>query len=192
MFILPKALQHTTNWSGGTTTQLCVYPKDSTYAGRDFLFRISTATVETETSTFTSLPGFQRVLMILNGLLVITHQNHHTKTLHTFDSDRFDGGWETSAIGKVTDFNLMMAEGVTGRCKHQLLQAKQHISITVEDDFYGVYWLEGNAILRYQERDYILNAKDFIRFNTGETFTIMTEEIGHWVSVEVDYHSTIY
>lgn len=42
------------NWSGGKTTQLFIYPENSEYAKRNFLFRISSATVDCERSEFTS------------------------------------------------------------------------------------------------------------------------------------------
>lgn len=67
MQLIPKSAQTTSNWSGGTTTQLFIYPPEASYAARNFLFRISTATVETETSTFTDLTGFNRILLLLNG-----------------------------------------------------------------------------------------------------------------------------
>lgn len=187
MYILPASSQRTTNWTGGTTTQLFIYPQGASYAERNFLFRISTATIETETSTFTSLPGFQRILMILTGALVINHKDHYTKTLLAFDTDSFDGAWETTAIGKVTDFNLMMAEGITGRCKHETIQPNHQVSITVESDFYGLYWLQGNAFIRSQAEEHIPKTKDFIRFHKGETFTIITEKNCDWVSIEVNY-----
>ena len=38
----------TTNWSGGTTTQLSIAPEGAVYADRDFLWRRSSATVELE------------------------------------------------------------------------------------------------------------------------------------------------
>ena len=36
----------TTQWSGGATTQLAIAPKGAVYADRDFLWRLSSATVE--------------------------------------------------------------------------------------------------------------------------------------------------
>src|SRR6478736_1095979 len=102
MKIIPKSLQQTTEWSGGRTTELAIFPPVALYTNRDFEFRISTATVETETSTFTSLPGYKRLLMILKGELEITHIGEYTKKLATFETDTFDGGWQTSARGMAT------------------------------------------------------------------------------------------
>ena len=76
----PKDFKNT-NWSGGTTTQLYIYPPTADYAKRNFKFRLSTAKVEAEKSDFTSLPGISRQLMILDGDLTITHQKHYSKTI---------------------------------------------------------------------------------------------------------------
>ena len=45
----------TSKWSGGSTTELFIWPKDASYAERRFNIRISTATVDVESSTFTRL-----------------------------------------------------------------------------------------------------------------------------------------
>ena len=36
----------TTEWSGGTTTQLAISPERAAYGDREFLWRLSSATVE--------------------------------------------------------------------------------------------------------------------------------------------------
>lgn len=94
-------------WSGGSTKELYIYPDDSSYTNRNFQLRISTAKVETPSSSFTILPGFQRKLMILEGEITINHTNHHSKVLKPFDVDAFSGDWSTSAVGTCVDFNVM-------------------------------------------------------------------------------------
>lgn len=140
-----KSNEHKQNtWSGGTTTQLYIWPPGADYAKRDFLFRISTATVETETSVFTSLPGFKRILMILQGELLIKHKGHHEKKLTRFEQDFFDGSWETSAEGKVTDFNLMMAEGVGGSViVLRIRKGERYMIETANSTF--IYLFEGSV-----------------------------------------------
>ena len=54
-------------WAGGATTQLYIYPEHADYSRRDFIFRLSSATVECERSEFTSLPEVDRILMVLRG-----------------------------------------------------------------------------------------------------------------------------
>ena len=104
----------TSQWSGGTTTQLAIYPQNAEYKERNFQFRISTATVEAEESTFTKLPGVSRKLMILDGEIRIEHSDHHSKTLKKFEQDEFSGDWDTISFGKATDFNLMTISNAFG------------------------------------------------------------------------------
>jgi len=104
----------TNNWSGGTTTQLFIYPHSADYLHKNFLFRLSTASVNIEKSEFTSLPGVSRQLMVLEGETILTHKNHHSKKLGKFDIDEFEGNWKTSSIGRCTDFNLMTKDEVSG------------------------------------------------------------------------------
>jgi len=104
----------TTPWNGGRTTELFIYPMLSKYATRNFNFRLSTASVEVEKSTFTSLPGITRTLMVLDGEMTLTHNNHHTAKLGRFDSDNFKGDWNTFSRGKCSDFNLMTMGNTQG------------------------------------------------------------------------------
>ena len=94
-------------WSGGTTQELYIFPKSTSLQNRDFDFRISTATVEESESTFSSFPGYLRKLLILEGELVISHQNHHSISLKPFEQDAFSGDWITFSRGKVRDFNVI-------------------------------------------------------------------------------------
>ena len=105
-------------WSGGETTELFIYPRDSKYVARDFQFRLSTATVNVEESTFTSLPGITRTLMVLDGEMALTHRTHHTAKLGRFDTDNFKGDWNTSSKGKCSDFNLMTAGDAGGTLEY--------------------------------------------------------------------------
>jgi environmental stress-induced protein Ves len=101
-------------WSGGSTTQLFIYPCIADYARRDFEVRISSATIEETPSAFTNLPGFRRVLMPLNAPLRLVFENHGEAELNPFDSVEFDGAWNTVSHGVCTDFGIMLAAGWHG------------------------------------------------------------------------------
>jgi environmental stress-induced protein Ves len=165
--LIRKTEQTIAQWSGGTTTQLFIYPKEATYAGRNFGFRISTATVETEQSTFTSLPGVSRILMILDGTLTITHRGQYSKILNVSDMDSFDGGWQTSALGKVTDFNLMTTGNTKGKLEYHTLQAGDTFSQLPGSDFTGYYLLSGTAIINVHDKEENLHPGDFIMIQQG-------------------------
>lgn len=95
-------------WSGGKTTQIGIYPEDAEYKDRDFLWRISSATVDMEESTFTALPDYNRVIMTIKGGMELIHNGGGPIALEPFESHEFDGGALTVSRGRVVDFNLMM------------------------------------------------------------------------------------
>lgn len=113
--IIRKQQHKTSKWSGGTTTEISIYPRDSLYVDRKFKWRLSSAKVEVEKSTFTSLPGISRIIMIIEGEILLKHKGHHNAVLKAFEQDSFSGEWTTTSFGKVTDFNLMMAQGYNGK-----------------------------------------------------------------------------
>lgn len=98
-------------WSGGTTTQIAIFPTDAAYADRDFLWRISSASVDLDESDFTSLPDYDRVISTLRGDMTLTHNSGEQITLKPYQVHAFDGGAKTHSIGKCTDFNLMLRKG---------------------------------------------------------------------------------
>lgn len=112
--LIRQTEQTTSNWSGGTTTQIAIYPPAASYSDRNFLWRLSSARVEQEETAFTPLPGFWRLIMVIEGELELTHAGHHTVHLRPFEQDSFSGGWTTTSYGKVRDFNLMLAAGCAG------------------------------------------------------------------------------
>ena len=103
------------HWSGGTTTQLAIWPPEAKYADRDFLWRISSATVELEESDFTPLPDYERLIATLEGEIVLTHNGGVPLTPRPFQVHAFSGADATHSQGRCRDFNLMLRRGqVTG------------------------------------------------------------------------------
>ena len=101
-------------WSGGSTKELAIFPENSDYIERDFIWRLSSATVDMEESTFTRLPDYDRVLLVLEGETVLVHGSERSVSLKKFEQDSFDGGIATKSFGKITDYNLMMKKGCEG------------------------------------------------------------------------------
>ncbi len=118
-------------WSGGTTTQLAIYPKKSSYLDRNFVWRLSSATVDTEESDFTRLPDYDRVLMVLKGQTVLSYEGERVVRLGELAQDRFDGAWKTKSFGKITDFNLMVRKGNEGHL--DLIYPKQEKEVLASE-----------------------------------------------------------
>lgn len=104
----------TSRWSGGTTTELFIWPESANVADRDFDLRVSTATVELDESDFSDYSGYIRRIMPLDGCMTLTHDGSDTVALGGLESTTFDGGRRTCSSGKCRDFNLIHRPSWTG------------------------------------------------------------------------------
>lgn len=98
-------------WSGGTTTQVAIGPEGAVYADRNFLWRISSATVDLEESIFTALPDYNRYISTLEGEIDVIHDEAEPFRLSPYNVHAFDGGVNTKSYGRCRDFNLMLRKG---------------------------------------------------------------------------------
>lgn len=171
--IIRKDEQSTSNWSGGTTTQIAIYPDTSDYKARDFIWRLSSARVDIEESTFTSLPAIYRHIMIIEGEMTLMHEGHHTILLKPFEKDSFSGGWTTRSIGRARDFNLMLNHGCKGELEAMIARKGMSIdasAVTPDESLanasQGFYCAAGKVkILVNGENAYELNEGDLIMIN---------------------------
>lgn len=132
--IVRKNQYKISSWSGGITTELYIYPEDSEYSSRNFKWRLSSAKVEKEESVFTALPGFKRLIMILQGELYLNHEGHHSTVMKEFEQDSFSGDWKTKSRGRVTDFNLMMAKGCQGKLEAVSIKRRTYKEVIRTDN----------------------------------------------------------
>ena len=106
---LTEADYKTSRWSGGTTTELFIWPQGADYGKREFSFRISSAVVELEESDFTALPGVMRYITPLTGGFTLIHPGKTPVVMGPVaEPYRFSGEEPTHCVGRATDFNLML------------------------------------------------------------------------------------
>jgi environmental stress-induced protein Ves len=132
--IIRKDQYFTSQWSGGTTTELLIYPKTSKYSERNFKWRISSAKVDADESIFTHLPGITRHLMLIEGKMSLEHDGKYISNLTPFKQDKFLGNWTTKSTGKATDFNLMLSEGCTGSLDALSLKASEQFKLILKNN----------------------------------------------------------
>ena len=179
--IIKKDELQTQKWSGGTTTQLVIFPPNSSYEDKNFTFRLSSAKVEVEKSIFTNLKGVSRTIMILDGKLKLDHQNRYSKILNKYETDKFEGDWITTSEGKVTDFNLMTTGKCSGELKSKFIAKNklQKITFTAEEDIVTYYNCQGSYFIKMQQEEYFTKTGDFVvisKKNKQEEITIRTVE----------------
>lgn len=116
--IIKQASYKVSQWSGGSTTEIFLAPRDGSYAERRFDVRISSATVELEESDFTPLEGVKRYLTILEGTMELTFQEEPQRqvVLQPYEVVEFLGDVPTHSVGTARDFNLML-KGCQGEMK---------------------------------------------------------------------------
>lgn len=138
-------------WSGGDTTELFIYPEHCKYSDKDFLFRLSLATIEVEESIFTPLNGYLRKLLVLKGELELSHLRQHTTNLSPYNFDSFDGSWETSSKGKANPFNTIYKSGIEVSYKSIKSSNEVQICETLNSDFTFLYVITGDIAVTGQE-----------------------------------------
>ena len=107
-------------WSGGSTTELFIWPEGADYGKREFTLRVSSARVDLEESDFTPLMGVTRYITPLTGGFILTHPGYEPVVMGQLaEPYRFSGEIQTHCVGKATDFNLMLkgAEGEMTLCR---------------------------------------------------------------------------
>lgn len=150
--ILGMNITHLTNkdftvssWSGGSTTQLFIYPPEAEYAKRNFRLRISSATVDTERSDFTVLPNIRRFIAPLTGVLKISHDESAFTELQPYQVYEFDGGAKTVSLGKVRDFNVMIQNAGHAETHAASCTAEQPLQFRVAKNEIGWFFSFQNA-----------------------------------------------
>lgn len=153
----------TTLWSGGKTSELFIYPEGANFKTGDYSLRVSIATVEVESSTFTSLPDVNRTLMVLEGQLNLEHIGHHSVNLNPFEQDQFKGDWTTKSIGKVADFNVMTKGNTKTLVQKIDLAANETLALTSAFDLQFIYVQSGSITILEQ----IISEKNAVVINNS-------------------------
>lgn len=170
-------------WANGTTTELVKYPLESDFLKRDFIFRISTATVDAAESTFSDFSGLTRILMVLEGSMTLIHEGRYQKELSPYDQDTFDGGWSTKSIGKVRDFNVMFNQKAEATLRAISLLDNQTVKVNVQHKrlvFFvhqGKFKLENHVLETGSVLDIEENSQTSMMLACMESGTILCSEI---------------
>jgi environmental stress-induced protein Ves len=160
MKLVTKESQKVSEWTGGTTSELLIFPENSTVSKQNFDYRISTAKVLVEKSEFTSFPNFNRKLAILEGKLKIQHNHSDWYTLNKGEQAEFKGEWITRSEGQVVDFNVIYKDCFT--VEVESVPVLNLIDLNTLNVLVGIYCVKGSL----QIDDVLLNVGDFIQVNS--------------------------
>jgi len=164
-------------WAGGESRQYYIYPPDSSYAERNFMFRVSVASSDTEEeSPYSDLRNYTRYLMILEGTAHVYHNERYDIVLNPYDKiDIFDGGWESSATGRMTDFNLMVRK----ECSGEMSVIDKNCTYEAERGIHMFFCGRGSAAFEFaDEKISICTGELFVLENAGCSLNINVGQDG--------------
>lgn len=143
-------------WPGGETFQYYIYPKDAMYADKDFLFRLSTATVKDASASFSNFIGYKRYFLMLNNELdlVINRNQHIQKDKFEIVDFRSEDDVKSNSLGQ--DLNFVVKDDIS----ESSFKIDQGF-FTFEDDFILLLALEAHTIF-VDNVEYELNEYDVI------------------------------
>ena len=195
--IVRKAEEYrTSKWTGGTTRQIAIYPEDSNYLARDFIWRLSSATCELDESKFSKLPDFDRTLVVLKGSVVLAHEDQRVAKLAELEQDSFDGAWKTTSFGQITDYNLMVRKGNRGLTEVLALTETAQELVLTQDENYGLatqalYVRDGFAAVTVNGKTMMVSADQQLVINYSRNelpkITVMGEGHAVWCQIFYNY-----
>ncbi len=191
--VIKKEQQLESSWSGGKTWELAIFPEGAKYLDRDFIWRLSTANSEREESSFTKLPDYDRILMVLEGDVVLAHGEERTAHLQTLEQDTFDGAVKTKCYGRlIRDYNLIYAKGCQARMDvKKLRQTASPIEMSADaaevTSSYGIFCLEGYCVVSCGDSSEMIRPQEqaVIDFPHGVTGDILVMGEGKVILTEV-------
>lgn len=128
---------NTSVWQGGKTTELLILPIGASYKERNFIARLSSATIESSSSEFTILNGIKRFITPITHPFLLESDVKQTFLLKPFEVYEFSGNEKTISYGMTQDFNLMLNTKKTdGWMKTSI--GKKEFTIDVENNI--LFW----------------------------------------------------
>ncbi len=141
----------TTNWSGGSTSQVLIYPETASVTAHDFDYRISSAVVSID-SDFTKYSGYTRYITTLDNSIVLNDEI----VLQPLKVHKFSGDDNTYSKGSCTDFNLI--------CKNHLDCNMIVDKVSYNKRYYGythyIFYSSNSCSIKINDCEHFLEAND--------------------------------
>lgn len=169
--LISKDSNSPTEWYGGSSAELTTYPQNSSFANRDFLWRLGYAKINIPQSTFSKLCGVSRHLMVMSGKVELNHAGHYKKTLCELESDSFSGDYDTNTSGTCSVFNLMTRENYKGLLTSMLIKPKtsqffsKTLSYNQEIVAVCLYPISGRISTTINDEIYEVSTNDLLRID---------------------------
>lgn len=159
--LIPYSSYITTDWSGGKTSEIFIFPEGSSYSNSDYQARISLAKVDLEESVFTKLPGVERTLTVLEGNHMLSVNNLPFLPITQYSPVSFKGDDLTKGKGSALNFNFMKKSSKPHEINVMQVGAEERLVLLPKYENALLFIIEGNA----KSRVGVLSHKDSLFFN---------------------------
>jgi len=166
--LFPKKDTTATIWSGGLTYEYMIYPETANYSERNFVFRISSATIYKAPSEFTKFKGYHRYLVMLDNGLDI-EVNKEKKSYEKYQIMEFNSDDEVTSYTKGIDFNWMVSEKI-GHHKLQITQRNQNCNSQIV-----LLFSLHTTVIKINEKPYDLERYDLLVIENQKKENIMLD-----------------
>lgn len=143
------------NWAGGKTFEYFIYPEKSQYNQRDFLARISSASIEDIPSVFTKFHHYTRYLVMLNNELKLTI-NQRDEIYSKGEVFKFQSDDEVLSYSLGNDFNLMLSDTITNHSVEVI-----DGTVEIKYDYAFVFALQ-EVDVSIENKEYCLRVNDLL------------------------------
>lgn len=165
--IIQKSTLKGNTWDGGETFEYCIYPSTSSYAARNFQWRISSATIVKSPSVFTQFPHYNRYLVMLDNDLQIKRngqlESYQPLTVFQFQSDDYI---QSYSLGQ--DYNLMVHSSIPSHATFIVTSAESK-------EPFIVLFAPQSSIVLIQHQEYSLSSLDLILIQNPEHESIQVK-----------------
>lgn len=178
--LFPKKDSTASIWNGGLTYEYMIHPKNTIYNDRDFIFRISSATIEKVPSEFTKFKGYYRYLVMLDNDLDI-EINKEKKVYEKYEIMEFNSDDEVTSYTKGTDFNWMVSKKIA---HHKLKITNGNESCDAE---IIILFSLDTTVIKINEKPYDLQPNDLLVIENPKKENIILHFSNECISGILDF-----
>lgn len=186
MRIIKKDLYKKIPWKNGLgfTREIAIFPKGTTVSNNDFLWRVSSASIE-KNSDFSPFPGYNRDLLLLDGSIRLTEVlTKHSTTLSPLEPFSFSGdiSIRCELIARpAQDLNIFTKrEDLTRNVRLIRFRPNEELSFALKGDWNLVYLATGKI-----EGNEAIPAGDTIILDSKNLFGLKALSAGALVIIEI-------
>lgn len=166
-----------TNWSGGSTRELVTWPKNtSATENEECLFEVTSSTMDYEETDYTVYIGFDSILMVIDGEMLLEHEDGTSTKLTPYKIDRFNRDIKTRSKGLATDYEIMLKKGCVGDLSSHSLDSDSKLPFRLETDpdfsisYHGFYCAHGQMLVCINQEEILINEGDQLSVFLSENY----------------------